>query len=135
MVNARIIEITNSDEDTEYTFKAYEFTNGVILIPGESTSDWFFDSREDYQPNGTDSIVRINETDDSKQFSVEELTEIIRQSESEFGYSVGDKVKALTEKNQAAQALGRLGRAKNTAAQQAAAKSNGAKGGRPKKQP
>lgn len=37
----------------------------------------------------------------------------------------------MTEKNPAAQALGRLGRAKNTEAQQAAAKANGAKGGRP----
>lgn len=37
----------------------------------------------------------------------------------------------MTEKNPAAQALGRLGRSKNTEAQQAAAKANGAKGGRP----
>lgn len=38
----------------------------------------------------------------------------------------------MSEKNPAAQALGRLGRSKNTEAQQAAAKANGAKGGRPK---
>lgn len=38
----------------------------------------------------------------------------------------------MIEKNPAAQALGRLGRAKNTEAQQAAAKANGSKGGRPK---
>lgn len=39
----------------------------------------------------------------------------------------------MTKKNPAAQALGKLGRAKNTPAQQAAARANGAKGGRPKK--
>lgn len=92
---AKVIEITNEDQDTEYTFKAYEFDNGVILIPGETSCDWFFDSREEYQPNGTDSLVGVTDTDDTKEFSIEELKEAIRGSESEFSYKVGSKVLEL----------------------------------------
>lgn len=95
MISSKVIEITNSDEGVEYTFKAFEFENGVVLIPGDTSCDWFFDSREKYQPNGLDKVVEITDTDDTKEFSIDELKEIIKGSESEFDYKAGEKVLAL----------------------------------------
>ena len=97
-ITAKVLLITNRYDDSEgetYSFKAYEFANGAILIPGESTNDWFFDSRDEYEPNGTDVNESIEETGETTTFFTDKLAHSIEGSESEFGYEVGAKVREL----------------------------------------
>lgn len=98
MLIAKILEITNECEDGNvYSFKAFEFGTGALLIPGEVTSDWFFDSKADYTPNGTDTNLEIIDTEETCEFSESTIKQSIADSQSEFDYKVGPAVLALVE--------------------------------------
>lgn len=76
--------------------KIYEFPNGVILVPGETTNDWYFDSKEEYNPGGSsDFDWHFEETDETEDWSVECLNDSILGYESEFCVSASSKVKEL----------------------------------------
>ena len=80
----------------EYTFPVWEFENGAILVPCESTNDYFFNSRNEIEANGNDIINSVEETDEEIQWTTEEIKEAITASESEFGSSDDDaKIKEL----------------------------------------
>jgi hypothetical protein len=86
-----------SDETKEHhRYKIYEFPNGVILVPGETTNDWYFDSREEYNPGGSsDFDWYFEETEETEDWSVECLNYSILGYESEFCVSASSKVKEL----------------------------------------
>jgi hypothetical protein len=87
-----------SDETKEHhRYKIYEFPNGVILVPGETTNDWYFDSREEYNPGGSsdDFDWYFEETEETEDWSVECLNHSILGYESEFCVSASSKVKEL----------------------------------------
>jgi hypothetical protein len=88
-IKSNVILITNTDDQGEnrYSFSAYEFDNGAIMVPGETTADWFFSSRNEYEPNGLDinEIIEDSQFNRTRDWSSEELIESIAKSVSEFG--------------------------------------------------
>lgn len=76
-----------SNYSDRYTFKAYEFIdNGLIMVEGETTNDWFFEDADQIEPNGT-AIVTSIEVDENPpvEFTPKRLLESIQGSISEFG--------------------------------------------------
>ena len=91
-----ITTVVESGETKEHRCKIYEFPNGVILVPGETTNDWYFDSKEEYNPGGSsDSSWHFEETDETEDWSVECLNDSILGYESEFCVSASSKVKEI----------------------------------------
>ena len=85
-----LIAITTEDNRC----KIYEFPNGVILVPGETTNDWYFDSKEEYN-RSSDFSWHFEETEETEDWSVECLNDSILGYESEFCVSASSKVKEL----------------------------------------
>jgi hypothetical protein len=89
-MKAKVLEVTarelNVEEQQEfYTFKAYEFQTGLIMIPSETTNDWFFARRKEIEPCGNAVTEKVEETGKFTEFTAEELKESIEGSASEFG--------------------------------------------------
>lgn len=91
-LTAKVLEVTaktcydeSHNDGEEYTFEVYEFDNGLILVPGESTNDWFFESSDDIQASGNDEIVSVNELSRTSDFTPKELLQSIQGSMREFG--------------------------------------------------
>ena len=82
-----ICEETNVENPHAYSFDVYEFQNGTILVPSESTSDWFFQNRASIEACGTDNVTEVVETARTKMFSKKQLRAIIAGSQSEYGPS------------------------------------------------
>ena len=85
------------DEDAintgEYTFPVWEFENGVILVPSETTNDYFFNSREEIEANGLDVVVSVEATGEYIEWSIEEIDEAIAGYQDEFGATDDDIAK------------------------------------------
>lgn len=71
--------------DLSYTFQAYEFSNGLIMIPEEITNDWFFEDRDSIEACGKDLVTSVEETDSSIALSTKSLLESIQGSMRQFG--------------------------------------------------
>ena len=76
-----------------YQFPVWEFTtNGAILVPGEQSNDWFFNSRDTIEPLG----CAIEETEETQTFDKERLRESVEGAEREFGFGYdAGKIKEL----------------------------------------
>jgi hypothetical protein len=84
--------------NTEFTFSAYEFGNGAILVPGKSTNDWYHASIDDIEAGGSAVVVGYEETGFTAMYTREWLKESIEGSENEFGEdSIPDNVRELIE--------------------------------------
>lgn len=84
----KVLEVTAQELDekgSQYTFEALELENGVILIPGESTNDWFFENRDSIEPSGTATTVSVEDSGETRIWTVKELKTSIEGSISEFG--------------------------------------------------
>ena len=58
-LNAKVLIVTakelNTDsKDRHYTFRVLEFENGLILVEGHTTNDWYFEDRSCIEPNGNE---------------------------------------------------------------------------------
>lgn len=76
-----------NDPDSEfyqYSFIVKEFENGLILVPGDTTNDWFFENRSLIQANGGDILVSIEDIGE-EELSTASLLESIQGSIKEFG--------------------------------------------------
>jgi hypothetical protein len=91
---AKILEVTACQNgfspdgepiNDSYQFKVYEFSNGVIMVPGETTYDWFFVDRKNIQANGMDEVGDIEDTGKTVNFSDSQLTESIENSQGCWG--------------------------------------------------
>ena len=67
------------------SFNVLEFENGLILVPGESTNDWFFDDRDSIDACGGDIVTSVEETGETEEWTSEQLLRAIQESVKEFG--------------------------------------------------
>lgn len=64
---AKVLKVTaqeltpynESGECVEYVFNALEFCNGLVMVPSDTTNDWFFASSEDVEPGGMAVVTDI----------------------------------------------------------------------------
>jgi hypothetical protein len=82
--------------EEEISYFVYEFENGLILVPSESSYDYFFPSKDEID-GGSDTFVSTKETGKEVNFSKKELNESWGNSVTEFGidYSSLPKVREL----------------------------------------
>lgn len=90
MLEAKVLEVStrtlNADPvESASRFKVYEFSNGLIMVPGDATHDWFFDDRDSIEACGNDVVVKVEETGATVEFSNQEFFESVEGSQSEFG--------------------------------------------------
>lgn len=92
MLNAHLEEESSVDY-----FYAYEFKNGLIMVVGETTNNWFFEDRNSIEACGTEVVDGIEVIEDVFiTLSSEELLESALGSKAEFGEdSVPEKYKEL----------------------------------------
>lgn len=69
----------------KYSFNCIEFENGLILVSGASSNDWFFANRSCIQANGTDWIESIEETNELTEYTSAALLCSVQGSIQEFG--------------------------------------------------
>jgi len=91
-----VVTVQDYGKGSTYDFCAYEFGSGLILVSREETNDWFFNCREEIEANGLDQILYFTETEESTEWSLEELQESIKGSLAEFG-SVPELALSLLE--------------------------------------
>lgn len=79
----------NPEEEFEsrYSFKVYEFSNGAIMVPSNTSHDWFFCSRDEIEPCGNAVTENVEDTEEVVTFSLETLKDAIFGSIGEFGES------------------------------------------------
>jgi hypothetical protein len=94
IVTARELNYSETGEKDSYHFPVYEFENGLILVVGDTTNDWFFDSRDEIEPNGTAVTESVQETGEFSDWDKGDLIESIKASLNEFG-SLPDKALQL----------------------------------------
>lgn len=87
IVTAQEINLDGEGQSPTYQFPVWQFENGAILVEGVTTNDWFFDSQDEIEPNGTAIVIAIEETEETITFDKEELKESVEGSEREFGYA------------------------------------------------
>ena len=75
--------------EARYSFKVYEFPNGAIMVPSDTSHDWFFCSRDEIEPCGTAITESVEDTGETITFSLETLNDAISGSIGEFGESEG----------------------------------------------
>ena len=69
---------------SQYTFDAFEFENGLILVPGDTTSDWFFEDRDSIEGGGSAAVIEIEEGEEVL-WSPGELLASVQGSIREWG--------------------------------------------------
>ena len=93
---AKKLIVTAQDNGNTYQFPVWEFENGAVLVPSSTTNDWFFNAREDIEPNGTAVVIATFDTEETQEFTKAELKESIEGSEREFGFGYdAGKIKEL----------------------------------------
>lgn len=87
VIQAKVLLVTAKElnDDYQYNFKVYEFSNGLILVPGSTTNDWCFADRNEIEPCGTAVVTSIEETEEVEEWSSSDLLRSIQGSISEFG--------------------------------------------------
>ena len=68
-----------------YDFTVFEFENGLILVPSDSTNDWFFENRDLIEANGCAEVLEVESTDTVIEWDLSDLAESIKGAQSEFG--------------------------------------------------
>jgi hypothetical protein len=88
MLIAKILEVTACElngESEPYTFSVMEFENGLIIVPSDTTQDWFFKDRESIEANGNDVVTGVIDTGEVSEWTPESLAISVKGSISEFG--------------------------------------------------
>ena len=95
MITATKLYITTAPLNQEYekpkfnTFPVYRFSNGAVMVLGESVPDWFFDSMDQFQPNGLDVVESWAVSDETEDFTEEDLREWVQRSIDYYGHADG----------------------------------------------
>ena len=86
------------DKETSYDFPVYQFSNGLIMVIGEDTNDWFFEDRGSIEANGPHGLAQVTnveiEAESTIDWSLKDLRKAIRASLGEFG-SIPPKALAM----------------------------------------
>lgn len=87
MFTPKILSVKTKELNSEEcsTFEAFEFDNGLVMVVGESSNDWFFENRELIEACGNAVVVEIQEVGDTDCFTAEYLKESFEGCEAEFG--------------------------------------------------
>lgn len=80
-----IVEDCQIGEDSRHQYPAWEFENGLLLVPSDTTHDYFFESWNEFQGNGNDFLVDTEETEVTLDFSKKLLNSYVVESAREFG--------------------------------------------------
>ena len=80
-----IVNCRELNDPYEFNFKAYEFSNGLILVESNTTNDWFFANRDLIEPCGTAVVTSIEDGGTEMEFTTESLLKSIQGAISEFG--------------------------------------------------
>lgn len=66
-------------------FEVLEFENGLIVVEGSTTNDWYFEARSCIEPCGTAVVASINESGETRQWNATTLLKSVQGSIKEFG--------------------------------------------------
>jgi len=83
-VTAKTPANTPEESDNFFTFKAYEYPNGVCSVSYEHTNDAFFTDRGEILGCGNDEIQSVEETGKTFEMSIASFKESLRDSIAEF---------------------------------------------------
>lgn len=92
-LSANVLAVTVQDlapsneagDHCTYDFEVFEFSNGLVQVVGETTNDWFFQSIDEIEPNGTGIVEKIENTGRTVEIQSDELLKSIQGSIKEFG--------------------------------------------------
>ena len=91
-LTVKVLEVTaktpaNSPEESDkfFTFKAFEYPNGVVSVSYETTNDAFFTDRDEIVGCGNDEIESVEETGKTFEMSIASFRESVEASIDEFG--------------------------------------------------
>lgn len=80
-----IVNTYELNSENTGSFEVYKFENGLILVPGENTNDWYFEDCDSVVGCGNDCVESIEETESVSEWTVDELKKSIEGSVREFG--------------------------------------------------
>ena len=63
-----------NDADSKSSYPVYQFENGLIMVPSDSTADWFFASADAIQGCGDDQFENVEATENFVEFTPSELS-------------------------------------------------------------
>ena len=91
VLTVKVLEVTaktpaNSPEESDkfFTFKAFEYPNGVVSVSYETTNDAFFTDRNVIVGCGNDEIESVEETGKTFEMSIASFRESVKASINEF---------------------------------------------------
>jgi hypothetical protein len=89
-LTAKILTVTATeineypDHSDSYTFEAHEFSNGLVTVSYDNTSNAFFSDRSEIEANGLTIVTKVEETGEVTNWNASELVEQWGRSVSEF---------------------------------------------------
>jgi hypothetical protein len=85
-LTARIVtaNFTTEDGGKNYSYPVYVFKNGLVLVPSDTTHDWFFRSEDEIEGCGDDWFTGVEDTDRTVEFTKKELADSWGNSVREF---------------------------------------------------
>jgi hypothetical protein len=75
-------------DETKCSYSVYQFENGLIMVPSDSTADWFFSSAGSIEGCGNDQLDRVEDTGNFVEFTPSELSRAWGDSVSTFEIDV-----------------------------------------------
>ena len=90
ILTAYFVQTYDPVTDDIIDYPVWEFENGLILVPGESTADWFFRSSDEIEGCGGDLYQRVEDTGETIDFTAKELAQAWGSSLAEFPYCDDD---------------------------------------------
>jgi hypothetical protein len=97
-LKAKILEAHFSDLNDgriECSYPVYQFENGLIMVPSDSTADWFFLSADEIEGCGSDQLDFVEATGDFVEFTPSELSRIWGESVKTFDIDVEKEKEVL----------------------------------------
>ena len=76
---------SHPDDDRANSYRVLEFGNGLILVEGETTNDWFFEDSSEIEGCGDDCFTHTTDAEESITYSALELSRSYGGSVGEFG--------------------------------------------------
>lgn len=78
-------DFDGSPLEKEISYPVYEFENGLILVPSDTTNDWFFRSQNNIEGCGNDIYIKCHSTGKEISWTKKQLSQAWGNSVSEFG--------------------------------------------------
>ncbi|MGL5059909.1 MAG: hypothetical protein ACRC62_07990 [Microcoleus sp.] len=79
------VSVKSPEGESGQDFEVLEFENGLILVAGCNTNDWYFEDRDSIEPCGLDIVSAVGETEETEEWTQKELQQSYMGSLREFG--------------------------------------------------